>query len=183
MTAELSRTQENILAALIEVIEEVGSDDVSYKLIARRAGIGERTIFRYYPTRGELLSAAGAWIEDQVFAPIPFASIFDLPLAVRASMEAYEQRPELAYVAAEIGIRDGGPDSPRAARIRSAVDTELPGVAPAERRRLVATLTHLDSAATWVTLHRDLGLDRADVADAAAWAAEAMLDAVRDRVG
>ncbi|NQX11758.1 TetR/AcrR family transcriptional regulator [Microbacteriaceae bacterium VKM Ac-2855] len=183
MTGETSRTQEVILGALIEVIEEVGSDDVSYKLIARRAGVGERTIFRYYPTRSDLLAAAGAWIEEHVFTPVPFDSVFDLPLALRVSMEAYDSRPELAYVSAETGIRDATPDSPRALRIRTAVDTELAGVEERERRHLVAALTHLDSAATWVTLHRDLGLARADVADAAAWAAETALDPVRDRVG
>ena len=43
-------------------------------------------------------------------------------------------------------------------------------------------LSHLDSAATWVTFRREFGMDRRDIADAAAWAAEAVLDSIRDRV-
>ena len=51
---ELSGTQESILAAYAGLIEELGSDDVSYRVIARRAGIAERTVFRNYPTRVDL---------------------------------------------------------------------------------------------------------------------------------
>ena len=44
-------------------------------------------------------------------------------------------------------------------------------------------LAHLDSAATWVTFRREFGMSRSDIADAAAWAAEAVLNPIRSRVG
>jgi AcrR family transcriptional regulator len=75
----LSGTQAAILAAYAELIEEVGSDDVSYRLVARRAGIAERTVFRNYPTRVDLLLATAAWIEATVFAREESHSIFDIP--------------------------------------------------------------------------------------------------------
>ncbi|WP_282860368.1 TetR/AcrR family transcriptional regulator, partial [Pseudoclavibacter helvolus] len=170
-----TRTQAAILAALIDVIEEVGSDEVSYKLIARRAGIAERTVFRYYPTRAELLVAAGEWIELHAFAPPAFASVFDLPIAIRASMASYDARPELAHLAAESAMRGASPPTLRFERIRTAVEHELAWVEPAaERRRIAAALGHLDSAATWVILRRELGLATAALAPAPGGSAEGM---------
>ncbi len=133
----LTGNQAAILAAYAELIEEVGSDDVSYRVIARRAGIAERTVFRNYPTRVDLLLATAAWIEATVFAREESHSIFDIPLAIRDAMQRYDARPELTHVVAETA---------------------------------------------WVTFRREFGMDRRDIADAAAWAAEAVLDSIRDRV-
>ena len=45
----------------------------------------------------------------------------------------------------------------------------------------VAALSHLDSSTTWVTMRHELGMRGRDIADAAAWAAETVLDPIRDR--
>ena len=182
---DVSRTQEAILAAYAELIEELGTDDVSFRLIARRAGVGERTIFRNYATRVDLLLAVAAWIERRIFPREDSPSIFDMPLTIRAAMESYDHRPELAHVVAETTMRgiSGAAPSPRRASLEQMVEAELPSVAPAERTAIVAALAHLDSAATWVTFRREFGMNRSDIADAAAWAAEAVLDPIRSRAG
>ena len=41
----------------------------------------------------------------------------------------------------------------------------------------------LADEATWVTFRREFAMTRSDIADAAAWAAEAVLDPIRSRVG
>ena len=182
---DVNRTQEAILAAYAELIEELGTDDVSFRLIARRAGLGERTIFRNYATRVDLLLAAAAWIERRIFPREDAPSIFDMPLTIRAAMESYDRRPELAHVVAETTMRgiSGATPSPRRAMLEEMIDAEVPSLGDAERRAIVAALAHLDSAATWVTFRREFGMTRSDIADAAAWAAEAVLDPIRSRVG
>ena len=184
-TSDVSRTQEAILAAYAELIEELGTDDVSFRLIARRAGVGERTIFRNYATRVDLLLATAAWIESRIFPRQDAPSIFDMPLTIRAAMESYDHRPELAHVVAETTMRgiSGAAPSPRREMLERMIDAEIPRLDAAERRAIVASLAHLDSAATWVTFRREFGMSRGDIADAAAWAAEAVLDPVRSRVG
>lgn len=180
----LGRTQQAILAAYAELIEELGTDDVSFRLIARRAGVGERTVFRNYATRVDLLLATAAWAERNVFARDDLPSVFDAPLAVREAMDAYDRRPELAHVVAETQMRgvSGASPSPRRAQVEERVRAEVPGLPDAERRALVAALSHLDSAATWVAYRREFGMNRRDIADAAGWAAEALLDPIRARV-
>lgn len=181
--SELSGTQASILAAYAELIEEVGTDDVSFRVIALRAGVGERTVFRYYPTRADLLLATSTWIERTIFTRAESGSIFDVPLAIREAMEAYERRPELAYVVAETAMRgvNGADPSPQRAEFDAMLLREVPSLRDEERRTVVAALCHLDSSATWVTMRRELDMSGRDIADAAAWAAEAILDPIRDR--
>ena len=181
---DVSRTQEAILAAYAELIEELGTDDVSFRLIARRAGVGERTIFRNYATKVDLLLATAAWIEIRIFPRQDSPSIFDMPLTIRAAMESYDRRPELAHVVAETTMRgiSGAAPSPRRAMLEEMIDAEISPLEDAERTAIVAALAHLDSAATWVTLRREFGMSRSDIADTAAWAAEAVLDPIRSRV-
>ncbi|MET0296134.1 MAG: helix-turn-helix domain-containing protein [Microbacterium sp.] len=178
-----NRTQEAILAAYAELIEELGTDDVSFRLIARRAGIGERTIFRNYATRVDLLLATAAWIERSVFTRRDSPSVFDIPLAIREAMQAYDRRPELAHVVAETSMRgvSGAAPSPTRDALGAMLAREVPSLTEPERISIVAALSHLDSAATWVTLRRELRMDGRDIADAAGWAAEAVLDPIRGR--
>lgn len=180
---ELSGTQEAILSAYAELIEEVGTDDVSFRLIALRAGVGERTVFRYYATRVDLLLATSAWIERTIFARQDSVSIFDVPLAIREAMEAYARRPELAHVVAETSMRgvNGAEPAPHRPLYESLLNEEVPSLDEARRRDVVAGLCHLDSSTTWVEMRREFGMADRDIADAAAWAAEALLDPIRDQ--
>lgn len=180
---ELSPTQTSILSAYAELIEEVGTDDVSFRLIALRAGVGERTIFRYYPTRVDLLLATSAWIESTIFAAPEAASIFDVPLGIREAMAAYDRHPELAHVVAETAMRgvNGADAAPHRALFDRMLRSEVPSLPDAERGDLVAALCHLDSATTWVSMRREFGMRGRDIADAATWAAESLLDPIRAR--
>jgi AcrR family transcriptional regulator len=179
---EPSGTEAAILNAYAELIEEVGTDDVSFRLIASRAGVGERTVFRYYPTRVDLLLATAAWIERTIFTRAESDSIFDVPIAIREAMEAYDRRPELAYVVAETAMRgvNGSDPAPHREEFDGMLRREAPSLADDERRAVVAALCHLDSSAAWVTMRRELGMSGRDIADAATWAAEALLDPIRD---
>jgi len=180
----LNRTQEAILSSYAELIEELGTDDVSFRLIARRAGIGERTIFRNYATRVDLLLATASWIERSIFARQESRSVFDIPLAIRDAMQAYDRRPELAHVVAETAMRgvSGVAPSPTRDALDAMLVREVPSLPDTERRAIVAALSHLDSAATWVTLRREMNMSGRDIADAAAWAAEVVIDPIRGRV-
>lgn len=55
--ADAARNAERILRAAREVYAEVGPD-AHMELVARRAGVGERTLYRRFPTKGDLVRAA-----------------------------------------------------------------------------------------------------------------------------
>jgi len=100
-------------------------------------------------------------------------------------MEAYDRRPELAHVVAETAMRgvNGADPAPHQAAFDRMLRSEVPSLAADDRRAVVAALCHLDSSATWVTMRRELGMEGRDIADAAMWAAEAILDPIRNRTG
>lgn len=54
---KLTKKQENILIAAVELISEKGYEKVSTAEIAKRAGVAEGTIFRQYKTKRDLLEA------------------------------------------------------------------------------------------------------------------------------
>jgi AcrR family transcriptional regulator len=57
LRADAARNAERILRAAREVYGELGPD-ASVEAIAQRAGVGERTLYRRFPTKGELIRAA-----------------------------------------------------------------------------------------------------------------------------
>jgi hypothetical protein len=99
-------------------------------------------------------------------------------------MQRYDARPELAHVVAETAMRgvSGASPAPGRAQLERLLDAEVPSLDATQRRSIIAALSHLDSVGTWVTFRREFGMDGRDIADAAAWAAEAVLDSIRDLV-
>src|ERR1700760_1181713 len=57
LRADAARNAERILKAAREVYGELGPD-APIEAIARRAGVGERTLYRRFPTKAELIRAA-----------------------------------------------------------------------------------------------------------------------------
>lgn len=56
LRADAARNAERILSAARDIYAELGPD-APMDLIARRAGVGERTLYRRFPTKGELARA------------------------------------------------------------------------------------------------------------------------------
>jgi AcrR family transcriptional regulator len=57
LRADAARNAERILRAARDVYGELGPD-APIEAIARRAGVGERTLYRRFPTKGDLIRAA-----------------------------------------------------------------------------------------------------------------------------
>lgn len=57
LRADAARNAERILRAAREIYGELGPD-APVESIARRAGVGERTLYRRFPTKSDLISAA-----------------------------------------------------------------------------------------------------------------------------
>ncbi len=56
LRADAARNAERILRAAREVYAELGPD-AQMEVIASRAGVGERTLYRRFPTKGDLVRA------------------------------------------------------------------------------------------------------------------------------
>ena len=62
-------TREQILRSVGRQLEAGPLEDLSFSEIAKDAGIGERTVYRYFPTKESLLGAFWAWMQNQAVTP------------------------------------------------------------------------------------------------------------------
>ena len=62
-------TREQILRAVGHQLEQGPLEDLSFAEIAKDAHVGERTVYRYFPTKEALLGAFWAWMQSQAVVP------------------------------------------------------------------------------------------------------------------
>src|ERR1700739_1035557 len=62
-------TREQILRAVGHQLEQGPLEDLSFAEIAKDAKVGERTVYRYFPTKEALLGAFWSWMQSQVLSP------------------------------------------------------------------------------------------------------------------
>ena len=64
-------TRERIIRATMTLHDELGVATTSYSAIAERAGVGAATIYRNFPTLGDLVAACGAHVWHDMRPPMP----------------------------------------------------------------------------------------------------------------
>ena len=181
------QTRERILQAFVDCLEDLQDqpvDDVPVSAIAERAGVAERTVYRHFPKRVDLLAAAGEWINENVFSYIHPASLEELPQVFREVCRRFDRHPNLAYAIALSRIG-------RSMRVgfrhwilvenRKSLEQFTSHLPPEEVRRAEAVIAYLDNVLAWVTMREELGLSGEKVADAIEWALMTLLEGLRCR--
>jgi AcrR family transcriptional regulator len=82
-TRRNERSRRAILAAAIALIGELGYDRVSIEAIARRAGVGKQTIYRWWPSKGAVVLEA---LDDSLASVVDFPDTGDIVEDLRAQM-------------------------------------------------------------------------------------------------
>lgn len=175
--------RDRIVAALIALMSE-GKDVASHDAVAERAAVGRRTVYRYFPDRDALRSAA--WDHIRACAPPPDQipeTMEDLLSTLESFYDGLEAR---ARIEAIIRSTPQG----RALRLEGATERiehyrrttaevvrELP---PAERDLATAVFAALH-AATWLDLRDEWELDGRQIARATAWALRALMADLKAR--
>ena len=179
-----AQTRRRIVAAFVESLQDEAADDVSMAAIAKRANVAERTIYRHFKTRAELLDAAGEWIEDNVFGYVPFTSPDELPGIFRKLCKSFDRHPHLARAIALTRVGR----TMRAGFRRHLIDHHRKAMAPLtqhlkpkEVRQAEALATYLNNVLAWSALREDFGMSSAEIADAIEWALTTLLKDVRRR--
>jgi len=114
-----ARADRAIIEATVELIAERGVHAFRTEDVAARAGVGKGAIYRRYPSKDELVTAAvGALVDEEIVVPDTGSTRADLLALMREAIELYggsspgrlmanlvsamAQRPELART-----VRDG----------------------------------------------------------------------------
>ena len=158
---------------------------VSHEAVGERSGIAARTVYRHFPTRGDLVAALWARLRDETGTRWPMAEA-DIAPAVRAQFAQFEKHEKFVRASmaasATADYREHGFAEGRAA-FQQALATVTRDLSPTERRRLVAICVAMYSAPFWQML-RDRGkLSGEEAREAAATALEAVISAAKARAG
>jgi AcrR family transcriptional regulator len=171
------RNRERIVAAARDLFTEVGRQ-APIDEVARRAGIGNATVYRHFPDRDALLTGLGDHVNAQL-GDIPpdlddARALGDAMARVFASFDAHE--PTVRGLLSSPGgaeLRSHARER-RLARIDPLVRAALAGREHAEHARAVILL--LCSLPAWQMLRDDAGLDGPEAAAAVRWAIDTLLE-------
>lgn len=87
-TRRNERSRRAILDAVVGLIGELGYDRVSIEAIARRAGVGKQTIYRWWPSKGAVVLEA---LDDSLEAVVDFPDTGDIVEDLRTQMTGVTQ--------------------------------------------------------------------------------------------
>jgi AcrR family transcriptional regulator len=127
-------TQAKILDATVEALVHDGYAGASTTVICRRAGVSQGALFRYWPTKGDLLADAAAHLLGRVTTAFE-ESFGGKNLSIREALEAlwetYRQPDLLAAVELYVAARTDPDLAAALARIEPAHRANLQRIATA----------------------------------------------------
>ena len=141
---QAAATRDRIVTAGSELVHELPTWDwrgVTFRAVAERAGVGERTVYRYFPTERRLRDAVMQRLEEEAGVTYEGVTLDDLP-AVTARV--FASLHSFAVQHADIPPIDDptfeAADERRRVALRQAVATAAPGWSKAQQETAAASL-------------------------------------------
>jgi len=165
-----AQTRERIVAAgsdLVHGFESWNWRDLTFKAVAERAGVGERTVYRHFPTERHLHDAVMQRLESEAgvsYENVSLANLAETTARVFAALQRFSVRetfpapPDDAFVSSDQRRRD--------ALMRAVSDA---GGSETRQRVLAGLLDVLWSPASYERLVGSWGLNGADATAAIEW--------------
>lgn len=178
-------THDHILGAALRLLVEQPDHPFSHEAVAKAAGVGARTVYRYFPAQQDLCEALWGKVREQSGTVFPTQE-GEIVSKIGALYAAFDENEKLIRAVLE---------SPAGARVRARGAEEgrtsfegslrelMRGRSAGERRQVRAVFQSLHSAPFWQMLRDRGGLTGAEAIAAARWAAQALLSALRGEQG
>ncbi|MGA0603226.1 TetR/AcrR family transcriptional regulator [Caulobacter sp. KR2-114] len=181
-----AQTGQLILEAVATILRRAEVADVTIAEVARTAEVTERTVYRHYKTRDELLRAFWPWQLERmggpyVNAPRSLDALLDALPRVFDGWDRDERLVRAVFFSADARAFR----SPAAEQRRAALDGFVCALAPtapeAERARLVAAILSLTSVTNWAFLRDVCGYAGRQAAEVAVTAIRLALKGLEQR--
>jgi AcrR family transcriptional regulator len=181
---QMEQTRLRILRAFTDVLADPTAEDVTIPMVARRARVSLRTVYRYFPTRETLFDAWAEWVDQ------------NLQIHLHSYPEQADRLPEFALelyrsydesepvVRAMLNSKAARTVRERTRRRRQraferAMSELTDGLEPKERLRALGVVYLLVSAPAWQAMRDQWGLDGEEAGKAAAWAVRVLTNELR----
>jgi AcrR family transcriptional regulator len=176
-------TRDHILDEAYVLLVSHPDQPFSHEAIAARAGVGARTVYRYFPAQADLYEELWVRVRKQAGTIFPSSEAEILP-QIPILFGGFERNEKVirAVLESPAGHRIRERDAPegRAAFSRSLAGLTA-GMSPAEKRQVVAIFLAIYSAPFWELLRKRGGLSGADAIAAAEWAMSALIQGLQKR--
>jgi AcrR family transcriptional regulator len=180
----MEQTRLRILEAVTEVVADPATDEVTIPLVARRARVSLRTVYRHFPTREALFDDWAGWVDEHLRLQLqsyPESADRLAPFALEL-YRSYDQNQSV--VKAMLHSNAARPVRQRTRRTRQrqfqrAMSELTDRLGPRERSQALAVVYLLVSAPGWEAMRDQWGLDGAEAGKAAAWAVRVLTDELR----
>jgi AcrR family transcriptional regulator len=174
-------TREHILGKAFELLVEHADQPFSHEAVAKAAGVGARTVYRYFPAQADIFQALWLKVREQSGTIFPSEEGEIIP-HLRALYKAFDENEKLIRSvmesAAGARVRAGGAEE-SCISFEKSLQGLLHGRSAAERRRIRAVFQGIHSGPFWQMLHDRGGLSNDEAIAAASWAAQCLLDSLR----
>lgn len=176
------QTRELILTCLADLVVEQGTANLSIREVAERAEVSERTVYRHFPTRQDLLDGLARWVRAQITAEgVDESAVTDLEGLRVAIVQTFRSLDRLGPLAEAMVLVSVATESrstlheERTQRFRRALEPELRRLGR-DPEAVFGVVRHLLSGLTWYVLRTEMGLDGERAGEAVA---EVMTAALR----
>jgi AcrR family transcriptional regulator len=174
-------TRQRIVNAALELIKQQPHDSFTHEQIASRAEIALRTVYRYFPSRDELLDAV--WQESTAKLRLSSFPNSETSLieAIDPVFRSLDENAALmrgllrSNAGQEMRARD---NEHRRQGIADALENATRHLEEDARRRVTAVFQTLFSARAWEIMRDRAGLAEGEPAQAAMWAIQTLLSAL-----
>jgi len=181
---QMEQTRLRILDALTDLVADPTTGEVTIPLVAQRARVSLRTVYRHFPTREALFDAWAEWVDENL--KIHLHSYPDkadrLPEFARELYRSYDESEPLIKAMLNSKAARAVRERTRRRRQRAferAMSELTDELEPKERLRAIAVLYLLVSAPAWQAMRDQWGLDGDEAGKAAAWAVRVLTDELR----
>jgi AcrR family transcriptional regulator len=174
-------TRGHILDEAYELLVNHPNQPFSHEAIAARAGVGARTVYRYFPAQSDLYEQLWIRVRKQAGTIFPSSEAEILP-QIAILFGGFERNKKVirAVLESPAGhrIRERGAPEGRAA-FNASLAGLTAGMSPAEKRQVVAIFLAIYSAPFWELLRKRGGLSGADAVAATEWAMSTLIQGLQ----
>jgi AcrR family transcriptional regulator len=178
---QATATRDHLLGAAFELLVEHPDRPFSHEAVAKAAGVGARTVYRYFPAQADLFEALWAQVRQRSGTVFPTAEAEIVP-QLGVLYRAFDENEKLVRAVMEspagARVRARGAEEGRASFDKSLQEVTQ-GRSPVQRRQVRAVFHAIHSGPFWQMLRDRGGLSGPEAIAAASWAAQALLDTLR----
>ncbi|BBY91143.1 hypothetical protein MGALJ_08120 [Mycobacterium gallinarum] len=178
-----AQTRERIVAAGSELVHAFDSwnwRDLTFKAVAERAGVGERTVYRHFPTERHLHDAVMQRLESEAgisYEDVDLANIDEVTARVFASLQRFSVRKSVDTPQDPTFV---GVDARRREALVRAVSAAAPAWSAAQQQMAAALLDVLWNVPSYERLVGVWGIDGPDATRAIGWVMAKVIGAIED---